>query len=145
MGRMSGRMSRASRGVALSLAIALVGGTTAACTSPAPAGNSTQQFCDFWRKVDAAPPAPDNAVLVKDDVVALANNTTVTGKSCTDPAAKVALDGATIAEGQEVLSEQNSSSATLVAAVTGDVKAWAASFSAMANLSSFVARARRGA
>jgi len=113
-------MSRASRGVALSLVIALVGGTTAACTSPAPAGNSTQQFCDFWRKVDAAPPAPDNAVLVKDDVVALADNTTVTGKSCTDPAAKVALDGATIAEGQEVLSEQNSSSATLVAAVTGD-------------------------
>ena len=114
-------MSRSTRTVALAVALALVGGVTAACSAPAPSGgNSTAQFCEFWRKVDQAPPSQDNAVLVKPEVVALADSTAVSGSSCTDPSAKVALTGATLAEGTEVLSEQGTSSATLIGAVTGD-------------------------
>ena len=108
--------------MALGLVVAMVGGVTAACAAPAPAtGTNTQaQFCDFWRKVDEAPPAVDNAVLVKPEVVALADSTAVTGSSCTDPAAKVALTGATLAEGTEVPAEQGTTNTQLVAAVTGD-------------------------
>ena len=64
--------------------------TTTPSTGGAP--NPTQQFCEFWDRVEEAPPADDNAVLVKDDVVALAEDTTVTGSECTDPGAKVELD-----------------------------------------------------
>jgi len=106
-----------------SLAIALLATVVVACAPttnpPAPTGPwNAEKFCDFWEKVEEAPPAADNAVLVKDDVVALAEDTTVTGQRCTDANAKVALDGATIAEGAEVPLEQGKPA--LVAAVTGD-------------------------
>ncbi|MFM7063888.1 MAG: hypothetical protein ACKO04_10425 [Actinomycetes bacterium] len=122
MRHISTRVSRTSRILALGLVVAMVGGVTAACAAPAPSGgtNTQAQFCDFWRKVDEAPPAVDNAVLVKPEVVALADSTAVSGSSCTDPSAKVALSGATLAEGTEVPSEQGTSNTQLVAAVTGD-------------------------
>ena len=106
---------------AVALAAALLAGILTSCTTSAPsAPDTTQQFCQFWDKVQEAPPAPDNAVLVKDQVVAMAQDTTTTGSSCTAPAAKVSLDGATLAEGQEVPSEQNNPSSAPIAAVTGD-------------------------
>jgi len=94
----------------------------ASCAPQGTGGTSTaqQQFCEFWDKVEAAPPAADNAVLVKDDVVALADDASVTGTSCTDSAARVELDGAVLAEGEEVLAEQGTASTETVAAVTGD-------------------------
>lgn len=104
----------------LVVAFAMVGGVAASCAAPAPSGGTSQQkFCQFWDKVAEEPPAPTNAVLVKDDVVALADSTTVTGSSCTDPSAKVNLDGAVVAEGTEIPSEQNNPSSEPVAAVTG--------------------------
>jgi hypothetical protein len=116
--------TRRPRAVALSatLALALLAGVTTACSSPAPPGgpSPTAQFCEFWDKVEEAPPAPDNAVLVKDEVVALAEDTTVTGSSCTDPGAEVALDGAVLAEGEEVPLEQGTSNPETIAAVTGE-------------------------
>jgi hypothetical protein len=102
------------------LIVALLGGLTVSCASPVasptPAG---QQFCEFWNKVEETPPAPDNAVLVKDDVVAMAEDTTVSGTECTDPSAEVELDGAVLAEGEEVPSEQGNVASEPVAAVTG--------------------------
>lgn len=94
-----------------------------ACSTP-PSGGGTntaqQQFCEFFEKVEEAPPAPDNAVLVKDEVVALAEDATVTGSSCTASNAKVELDGATLAEGEEVPLEQGTSNTETIAAVTGE-------------------------
>lgn len=77
------------------------------------------KFCEFWDKVEQTPPAADNAVAVKDDVVALADNTRVAGDACTAPAARVELGGAVLAEGKEVPSEQDNPSSEKVAAVTG--------------------------
>ncbi len=116
--------SRTARASVATLALALVAGLTVACTPPSSPGgggpSATEKFCEFWDKVEEAPPAPDSAVLVKDEVVALAEDTTVRGQECTDPGARVELDGAVLAEGEEVPSEQGTSDAPPVAAVTGD-------------------------
>ena len=114
------RSSRLSRVSAATLALALVAGVTASCAPTTPTSSAPAQFCTFWDKVADAPPAPTNAVLVKDQVVALADTTTVTGSACTDPTAKVALGGAVLAKGEEVASEQGTSSTEKVAAVTGN-------------------------
>ena len=114
------RSSRLSRVSAATLALALVAGVTASCAPTTPTSSAPAQFCTFWDKVADAPPAPTNAVLVKDQVVALADSTTVTGSACTDPNAKVALAGAVLAKGEEVASEQGTSSTAKVAAVTGN-------------------------
>jgi hypothetical protein len=97
----------------------MLGSALAACAPAPQPPSASQQFCEFWEKVDEAPPSQDNAVLVKDDVVALADQTLVYGSSCTDAGAKVALDGATLAEGTEVPVEQGTASTETVAAVTG--------------------------
>jgi hypothetical protein len=116
----SGNRSRVGRLWALGVTLALFGGVLAACTPTTSSGPSAQdQFCAFWDKVEQAPPAPDNAVLVKDQVVAMADQTDVTGSRCTDSSAKVALDGAVLAQGQEVPSEQGTTSTDKIAAVTG--------------------------
>ncbi|MEZ5311502.1 MAG: hypothetical protein R2735_13110 [Microthrixaceae bacterium] len=113
---------RSVRLLAVALGMVLIG---ASCTPPDSSGgggNPTQpmmNFCDFWDKVEATPPAVDNPVAVKEDVVALAANTNVVGDECTAAAAKVKLDGATLAEGEEIASEQNNPSSAKVAAVTG--------------------------
>lgn len=106
----------------LALAFALVTGVTASCTPDTGGGgtNPQQQFCEFWDKVAEAPPTENNAVLVKDEVVALADATTVTGANCTASNARVALDGATLAEGEEVLSEEGNADSDKIAAVTGE-------------------------
>ena len=93
-----------------------------ACAPPTSPGGPTpqEQFCTMWDKVQEAPPTQDEAVLVKDDVVAMATDTTVTGTDCTAPNAKVALDGATLAEGEEVLEKQAPNETAKVAAVTGE-------------------------
>ena len=107
----------------LVLSIALVAGVSASCAPDAGTGTGVtpvQQFCQFWDKVDAAPPTDTTAVLVKDQVVALADSTTVTGSSCTASGAKVALDGATLAEGKEVPSKEGDTTSDKIAAVTGD-------------------------
>jgi hypothetical protein len=112
----------AGRTASLAIAAALVAGVLTACTPTptTPSGpSSAEQFCQFWDKVEDAPPAPDNAVLVKDQVVAFADDTTVTGSKCTDSSAKVALDGAVLAQGTEVPAEQGTDSTEKVAAVTG--------------------------
>lgn len=108
--------------LSLALLMTVLVACTPSTTSPPTTTTpwSAQKFCEFWDKVEEAPPATDSAVLVKDNVVALADDTTVTGQQCTDSNAKVALDGATLAQGAEVLSEQNNASSPKVAAVTGD-------------------------
>ncbi|MFZ4518606.1 MAG: hypothetical protein ACOYOP_09465 [Microthrixaceae bacterium] len=101
--------------------MAMVAGVLAACAPSAPSGPSAQQqFCNFYEKATTAPPTADQAVLVKDQVVAKAEDTTVSGSSCTSSNAKVTLDGATLAEGTEVAEKQDPSSTTKVAAITGD-------------------------
>ncbi len=121
MGHVTTRHRRTARTAAAALSLALIGGVLAACAPAAPSGPSTQQqFCNFYEKATTAPPTEDQAVLVKDQVVALAQDTTVTGSSCTSSNAKVTLDGATLAEGTEVAEKQDPSSTTKVAAITGD-------------------------
>jgi len=122
MHHMSKRRIRVGRLSTLTLAFALVAGLTASCVPDSTGGgtNTTQQFCNFWDKVADAPPTENNAVLVKDKVVALADNATVTGSDCTAANAKVALSGATLAEGKEVPSEEGNATSDPVAAVTGD-------------------------
>ena len=105
------------------LALAMLTSVVAACspTPTTPTGPTAQeQFCKVWDKVADAPPTATDAVLVKSDVVALAEGTTVTGSSCTASNAKVALDGATLAEGTEVLAEKDTDKTDKLAAVTGD-------------------------
>ncbi len=105
------------------LALAMLTSVVAACspTPTTPTGPTAQeQFCKVWDKVADAPPTATDAVLVKSDVVALAEGTTVTGSSCTASNAKVALDGATLAEGTEVLAEKDTDKTDKIAAVTGD-------------------------
>lgn len=117
----SQRRVRRSRFAALSVAIALLGGVVTSCFPDpgSPGLTPAEKFCEFWDKVDEAPPSTDAAVLVKDDVVALAADTTVTGNECTDANAKVKLDGAVLAEGEEIESKQDQSDGK-VAAITGD-------------------------
>lgn len=92
----------------------------ASCAPVVPAGPSpVDNFCTFWDKVAVAPPAVDNAVLVKDEVVVLASDTTVSGDDCTAPAASIAVDGAVLAEGKEIPSEEGNVASAPVAAVTG--------------------------
>ncbi|MFN8052194.1 MAG: hypothetical protein U0Q22_12190 [Acidimicrobiales bacterium] len=103
------------------LALSLVAGVATACPPTTPAGPTpAEQFCTFWDKVADAPPTADTGVLVKDQVVALAQSTAVTGTSCTASNAKVGLSGATLAQGQEVPSEQGNTNSAPIAAVTGD-------------------------
>jgi hypothetical protein len=119
----STRRKSTGRHAAGALVLALVAAVTVACGPPPTTTNpptASQQFCEFWDKVEEAPPALDNAVLVKDDVVAMAEDTTVVGDSCTDSWASVELDGAVLAEGEEVPSELNVPNAAPIAAVTGD-------------------------
>ena len=120
--RSSMRPARPRRASALILTIALLGGVAASCTPPATGSGSSaqEQFCDFWDKVEESPPTETDAVLVKSQVAALAEDTDGTGSSCTDSAAKVALDGAVLAEGKEVAAEQKQGSTEKIAAVTGD-------------------------
>lgn len=105
----------------MALSVALLGGLLASCSTP-PTGTppADQQFCEFWDKVEQTPPSSDTAVLVKDDVVAMAEQTDVVGGECTDAGARVELDGAVLAEGEEVPVEQGSGSTETVAAVTGE-------------------------
>ena len=106
---------------ALLLSVALLGGVAASCSPAAPSGpTAVEKFCTFWDKVADAPPAADSAVLVKDEVVVLADTTTVSGTDCTNPAASIEVDGAVLAEGKEVPSEQGNAASAPIAAVTGD-------------------------
>lgn len=114
------RRTNTARMVATMVVIATLGAVTACSPSSPSTPPSTAQFCKFWDKVEASPPTEDNAVLVKTDVVALADDTAVTGDKCTDPSARVDLDGAVLAEGEEVPSEQGNPSSAPIAAVTGD-------------------------
>jgi hypothetical protein len=123
----TGRVSRFSRVAGVALAMALTGGVLAACAPPPSSGPSpTEKFCEFWDKVEEQQPTQDptvledQAVLVKDEVVALADQTEVLGNSCTDPTARIDLDGAVLAEGTEVLEEQGTASTDKVAAITGE-------------------------
>jgi hypothetical protein len=104
------------------MAVALLAGVTVSCSTPSGGGglSPAQQFCEFWDKVEEAPPTDESAVLVKEEVVALADDTAVTGSSCTDPNAKVDLDGAVLAEGDEIPSEQGNAASEPIAAITGD-------------------------
>ncbi len=121
------RRAPMARKMAAVLSVAMLGGLLAACAPPAPSGPTPQQkFCEFWEKVEdksvsTDPAALENqAVLVKDQVVAEADQTDVLGNACTDPTARVDLEGAVLAQGTEVLEEQGTSNTTKVAAVTGD-------------------------
>lgn len=117
------RPTSVGRATAVTFVVALIAGVTVACSPPPTTPSTpstTQKFCEFWEKVEEAPPAADNAVLVKDDVVALADDTLLIGQECTDPGAKVALDGAVLAEGEEVLAEEGNPNGGTIAAVTGD-------------------------
>jgi hypothetical protein len=114
------RNHKPSMNIIVVLVIALVATVTVACAPPPSTPDPTKQFCEFWEKVEEAPPAPDGAVLVKDEVVALADDTTLSGIECDTPGATVALNGAVLAEGEEVPSEQGNPSSEPIAAVTGD-------------------------
>ena len=104
--------------------VAILFAMIAASCTPTPGGGgepaAPAEFCEFWEKVEEAPPTEDSAVLVKDDVVALAEDTTVTGSDCEDPNAEVDLDGAVLAEGEEVLEELGTEDSDTLAAVTGE-------------------------
>ena len=121
MHQMSRRRPMIGHMSAAALVLALIAGVTASCSAPAPpTPTATSQFCEFWDKVQEAPPAADNAVLVKNDLVALADDTSVIGQECTDSYARVALDGAVLAEGEEIPSEQGNAASEKIAAITGD-------------------------
>lgn len=104
----------------LSIAVIGAAGCTTGGGGSAPAPNQLQQFCNFWADTAEAPPEPDHAVLVKNEVVAFADSTSVDGASCTDSGAQVDLNGAVLAEGEEILSEPANPESEPVAAVTGD-------------------------
>ena len=109
------------RKIAYAIAIVALLGTS--CVSPpsSPGAPALAEFCELWDNV-AADPIEDDAdgVLVKDQVVGYANDAEVTGNGCTESGAQIELSGATLAEGEEVLSEENDPQSALVAAVTGD-------------------------
>ena len=107
----------------IAAALVVLGLVGAACTTPPggpPAEDPQEQFCEFWENVVEAPPQPDEAVLVKDRVVALADDTAMTGDDCTDPSSRISLDGAVMAEGREIPSELGVPDSAPVAAVTGE-------------------------
>ena len=114
------RRPRIGRSSAAALVVSMLATLTVACAPTTPPAQPADEFCEFWEKVEEAPPTSDNAVLVKDDVVALAEETQLVGQECTDPGAKVALEGAVLAEGEEVPSELDTPDAAPIAAVTGD-------------------------
>jgi hypothetical protein len=116
------RRAVAYRSVSAVLAVTLLGSLLAACApAPTPGGPTPQQqFCEFWDKAAEEAPSQDNALLVKSDVVAMADEAQVIGSSCLASGAKVELDGAVLAEGTEVPVEQGTASTETVAAVTGD-------------------------
>ena len=89
------------RGVAAFVALAAV---ATACVPPSDPSGPTpiEEFCELWEKVDESPPTTDTAVLVKEDVVALAEETDLIGQDCTQSGARIELDGAVLAEGKEV-------------------------------------------
>lgn len=121
------------------LALVMSVGLVAAACAPESSGGSgsgsaNKAFCDFYEKVDAAPATPedpevgvDTAVLVKKDVVAQAEDAYVYGGDCNAPNAKVELEGAMLAEGEERPAEApdagqgpGEAGDEIVAAVTGD-------------------------
>jgi hypothetical protein len=112
----------AMKGLVVGLvALGLVGaGCTTSPPDGSPPGTTQEQFCEFWDRVTEAPPSADEAVLVKDGVVALADGTHTSGDGCTDPAARVDLTGAVMAEGREVPSELGEPDSAPVAAVVGE-------------------------
>ena len=103
----------------MALVFALFCGPLAACTAPDSGPSTSQAFCTFYEKVEQEEPTVDSAVLVKKDVVALANQTTVEGNDCNDSNAKVKLAGAVLAEGEEIDSELGVPDPEPIAAVTG--------------------------
>ncbi len=113
-------LSRSARLSAVAVVLVVVAGSCATAPSGGGAPPSAQQFCQYYEDVSQDPPAPEEALLVKDEVVAQADETTVSGDSCTDPSAKVDLDGAILAEGEEIPSELGDPQSEPVAAVTGD-------------------------
>lgn len=103
-------------------ALALLALFAASCSSPPPTtpSPSVAQFCDLFERVEEEPPEPTGGVLVRDDLVAFADDAQLHGESCTEPAAKVELDGAVLGEGTEVPSEQGNPSSDPVPVITGD-------------------------
>lgn len=102
------------------VSLALLG---AACAPPPSGGGPSQaerRFCQLWDKVDDAPPTPDTAVLVANDVVALAEDVELAGGDCRDLTARIELDGAVVAEGEEVPSELGGAPSAPIAAITGE-------------------------
>jgi hypothetical protein len=92
------------------------------CSSPPPSTTppAVEQFCDLFDRVTDEPPEPTGGVLVKEDLVAYADDTHLYGESCTAPAARVELDGAVLGEGTEVPSEQGNPDSDPVPAITGE-------------------------
>ncbi len=120
---MKHRSVRRSVGARLAAVAAVLAVVGASCTTTPGGGGpppSAQQFCEFFEEVSVDPPEPDETVLVKDDVVAMAEDTNVTGNDCDDSNAEVELDGALLAEGEEVPSELGEPGAEPIAAITGD-------------------------
>lgn len=134
MGIVTALRSRSIRAMAVVLAVAAV---STACVPPGPSGPSgptpAQQFCELWDKLSDTPPTPDTAVLVKDDVVALAEDVEFVGQDCTSPSARIELDEAVLAEGVEVPATLDGESGAMlaqgteidtdpdtIAAITGD-------------------------
>lgn len=96
-------------------AVALVG-VIAACSPATPSvPDPSAQFCSFWDRVQASMPAPDNPVVVRTGLVALAETATTSGSRCTDTGAAIRLGEATLAEGQEVLVQEGTAGASFVA------------------------------
>lgn len=105
--------------VAASALLALL---ATACSTPPPATTppAVAEFCDFFERVEDAPPEPTGGVLVKEDLVAFADDTQLLGDRCTEPAARVELEGALLGEGTEIPSEQGNPDSEPVPAITGD-------------------------
>ena len=121
MSNRSGWLARGARFSAIAAVLAVLAGS---CTTAPGGGGGTpptlEQFCDYFEEVAAEEPDPEEAVLVKDDVVAMAEDTTVVGSDCTDSNAMVDLDGALLAEGEEIPSELDNPQSEPVAAITGE-------------------------
>ena len=116
------RGHRAERRPGTLLAAGLVAAlVAAACVSCAPGGpggppSATAKFCEVWAEVQETPPTEDEPVLVTDDVAATAEETTTVGSACTGPNAAIQLDGAMLAEGEEVATAAEDAPAALRAA-----------------------------
>jgi hypothetical protein len=116
------RRSRRPAALAATTAVLVLAALAPACT-PDPGGggpSNAQAFCDLWQTVEQAPPTADSAVLLKPGVVALADSTSMRGPDCNDPGSEIDLDGAVLAEGDEIPSERGDFGSEPVAAVTGD-------------------------